>query len=483
MSEKIERIMGTETEYSVILRGDVKYQQRTDDEAMDERYGCQQLGLYAAQRAIIGSYENYGVGAMFLTNGARYYMETGGHPEFAASEDNTITGAVANELAGEEIVRDTFALTKENDPQQNDRVQRFAIQKRSNNGFGLHCGWHDNYSVLSERFDRTDLNYGLLGVHGISRALFGGAGMIGPAGEYYIAQKLPTFEADIGAQTMNHTNLVNTKAEDFCKPNNEYRRIHMVNGDHQMSPWGLRMTLGTTSLILTLIEQGDAFPELRFKNSLHNVAQDAGRHVNINKPYRMVGDMGVMSLLDVQEALYHRVLDRTKDMSLDADLEWVVDEWGKFIADFKREPTLVQDRVEWAIKLALLKRQAAKKGLTFNSDPLRQMDWFWDRIDVIGPGQKLRESLWSAAMPPETLIKERMILPSPTTRAASRGEFVDRFGAAARQTTRTIESQNIHVDWNSLIYFKHNFNIGDPFIPVTRELRAFFKKAHNSTWS
>src|SRR4029077_6414409 len=55
--------------------------------------------------------------------------------------------------------------------------------------------------------------------------------------------------------------IVNTRDEPLADPN-QYRRIHLLLGDLNMAEVAPRVTLGTTGLVLQLIEEGYAPPDL-----------------------------------------------------------------------------------------------------------------------------------------------------------------------------------------------------------------------------
>ena len=64
----------------------------------------------------------------------------------------------------------------------------------------------------------------------------------------------------VSIDTMNRRPLVNTRDEPHAD-SNRYRRFHVIMGDSNMSEWATAMKIGTTALVLDLIERGEA-PQL-----------------------------------------------------------------------------------------------------------------------------------------------------------------------------------------------------------------------------
>src|SRR5437879_13565495 len=102
----------------------------------------------------------------------------------------------------------------------------------------------------------------------ITRQIFAGAGKMGVEAEsayrdpgvYQISQRADFFSVVVSIDTMNRRPLINTRDEPHVDAN-RYRRFHVILGDSNMSEWATAMKIGTTSLVLDLIERGEA-PQL-----------------------------------------------------------------------------------------------------------------------------------------------------------------------------------------------------------------------------
>src|SRR5213075_3318213 len=102
----------------------------------------------------------------------------------------------------------------------------------------------------------------------VTRQIFAGAGKIGieaesggtEPGVFQISQRADFFSTLVSIDTMNKRPLINTRDEPHADAS-RYRRFHIIIGDSNMSEWATALKLGTTALVLELIERGKA-PQL-----------------------------------------------------------------------------------------------------------------------------------------------------------------------------------------------------------------------------
>src|SRR5260370_3460642 len=99
----------------------------------------------------------------------------------------------------------------------------------------------------------------------ITRQIFAGAGKMGVEGEssssqpevYQISSRADFFSVVVSIDTMNRRPLINTRDEPHVDAS-RYRRFHVILGDSNMSEWATALKVGTTALVLDLIERGEA---------------------------------------------------------------------------------------------------------------------------------------------------------------------------------------------------------------------------------
>ena len=76
----------------------------------------------------------------------------------------------------------------------------------------------------------------------------------GQPGVYQISQRADFFSVLVSIDTMNRRPLINTRDEPHADVD-QYRRFHVILGDANMSEWATAMKIGTTAMVLELIER------------------------------------------------------------------------------------------------------------------------------------------------------------------------------------------------------------------------------------
>ena len=117
----------------------------------------------------------------------------------------------------------------------------------------------------------------------VTRQIFAGAGKMGveresagrQPGIYQISQRADFFSVLVSIDTMNRRPLVNTRDEPHADAE-RYRRFHVIIGDANMSEFATALKIGTTALVLDLIERGEA-PQLELAHPIDGDQVDQPR--------------------------------------------------------------------------------------------------------------------------------------------------------------------------------------------------------------
>src|SRR5262249_3543451 len=92
----------------------------------------------------------------------------------------------------------------------------------------------------------------------VTRQVFCGAGRIGLGADgrdegFQISQRADFFEVEVGLETTLKRPIINTRDEPHADPE-KYRRLHVIIGDANMCELATYLKLGTTALVLSMIE-------------------------------------------------------------------------------------------------------------------------------------------------------------------------------------------------------------------------------------
>jgi proteasome accessory factor PafA2 len=360
---------------------------------------------------------------LVLSNGARFYNDHA-HPEYSTPECTTLRQIVAQDKAGERILAECARRRNLKLPPANE----VRLYKNNTDFVGHSYGCHDNYLVSREiAWDR--IVAGVLPFL-ITRQIFAGAGKMGIEAEsasgapgiFQISQRADFFSVLVSIDTMNRRPLINTRDEPHVDAS-RYRRFHVILGDSNMSEWATAMKIGTTALVLDLIERGEA-PQLEIAQPV-----DANKSISRDQTYDWIielKDGRKISAIDVQR-IYLKAAGRVNE-GADEDREWILREWESVLNDLERDLMLARDRIDWVGKKFLLNALLEEEKLSWTHPWLQSIDLEYHNVDLErGMYYELVRQGVMRRVVTEDEIKMSIFSPPETTRAFFRGRSVARF--------------------------------------------------------
>jgi proteasome accessory factor A len=403
---------------------------------------------------------------LVLSNGARFYNDHA-HPEYSTPECTTLGQIVAQDKAGERILAECARRRNQKLP------SGYEIQLYKNNtDFSGHSyGCHDNY-LMSRDIAWDQIVAGILPFL-ITRQIFAGAGKMGveadsgqsELGIYQISQRADFFSVVVSIDTMNRRPLINTRDEPHVDAS-RYRRFHVILGDSNMSEWATAMKIGTTTLILDLIERGEA-PQLEIAQPV-----DANKSISRDQTYDWIielKDGRKISAIDVQR-IYLRAASKL-DNSLSDDGRWVLREWEDALNDLERDVMLARDRVDWVAKKFLLDALQEEEKLSWSDSWLQSIDLEYHNLDLDhGLYYELLRKNLMRRVTTEDEIKAAIFNPPATTRAFFRGRAVARFN-----------DEISSIQWDEIVFGSgaHSCRVALPEPAINARLDALNHAARN----
>ena len=231
------RIFGVETEYGVSVTGASK------------PVDAGQVAMTMFQPVVSRSRSTN----TYLDNGSRLYLDVGSHPEYATAEARDPREALAQDLAGEQVMRNLALKAQRKLRETHGERAMIHVFKNNVDSAGHAFGCHENYLV--RRFVPLETIEHQLLPFLITRQLFTGAGRMTPDG-FQITQRADFLDEAVSSATTRSRPMVNTRDEPHADPDS-FRRLHVIIGDSNRSQWATWMKLAVTHLVLCVIE--DAF--------------------------------------------------------------------------------------------------------------------------------------------------------------------------------------------------------------------------------
>ncbi len=382
--------------------------------------------------------DELGLANTVLTNGARFYVDHA-HPEYSSPECSNARDLVIWDKAGERILEDAAARAVRTLPEGS----RVLIHKNNTDGKGAAYGMHENYLVPRSVPFPTLVKE--LTPFFVSRLLYVGAGRLGNEFglddvPFQLSQRADFFEVEVGLETTLKRPIINTRDEPHADPE-RYRRLHVINGDANLCEVATFLKVGTTMIVLDMIEDGATPPLLQIRKpvaAFHRISHDVSGRVAIE-----LEDGSTMTPLQMQ---WH-YLDAAKryckeDRDLDPMTAEVLERWEAVLTTAEDDPRKLAGQVDWATKLELVESFRERHGLEWGADRLKMVDLqyhdvrrdkgLYNRLAARGKVERLVA---------ESEIERATHEPPADTRAYFRGRCLERF-----------RDQIVAAGWDSLIF-------------------------------
>ena len=447
----VHRVMGIETEYGISVPGHPHVNAMTTSSAVVTSYGGIAVGDrrmrarwdydeehplrdargYDMSRAEADpsqlTDEDLGLANLILTNGARLYVDHA-HPEYSSPEVTNPRDAVLWDRAGMEIMADAAEAATRTGP--------FTIQLYKNNtdNKGASYGCHENY--LMRRSTPFPSIVRDLTPFFVTRQVFSGAGRVGRGQEgresgFQLSQRADFFEVEVGLETTLKRPIINTRDEPHADPE-RHRRLHVIVGDANLAEAATYLKMGTTSLVLAIIEAGGLAEDLSLADpvrEIHAVSHDPSLAHRLT-----LRDGRRLTALEMQRLYLEAAADlaeRQAVAGVDSQTADVLARWDRVLADLADDPRLAADRVDWAAKLALLDGYRRRDALDWDAARLQLVDLqYADIRPERGLALRLEAGGRLERLTSPDEVERARERPPDDTRAYFRGECLRRYGDA-----------------------------------------------------
>ncbi|MGY1733662.1 depupylase/deamidase Dop [Geodermatophilus sp. SYSU D01045] len=369
--------------------------------------------------------EDSGMANVILTNGARLYVDHA-HPEYSTPEVTNPRDVVLWDKAGERVMAEAARRAA-----RIPGTQPIQLYKNNTDGKGASYGAHENY-LMDRRTPFIDIIRGLIPFF-VTRQVFAGAGRVGIGAEgrtqgFQISSRADFFEVEVGLETTLKRPIINTRDEPHANPD-EYRRLHVIIGDANLAELSTYLKVGTTSLVLAMIEARALREDLSLEEpvaTLQAVSHDPSLATQVR-----LRDGRRMTAVDLQRVyLDHaeRFVDRNG--APDEQTTDVLRRWAEVLDDLATDPMRLADRLDWPAKLRLLEGYRSRDGLSWGDSRLQLVDL---QYSDVRPEKGLYHRLVARGSMQRLLtddeVTRAMVTPPADTRAFFRGECLRRFPA------------------------------------------------------
>ncbi|MFD1249302.1 depupylase/deamidase Dop [Nocardioides ginsengisoli] len=369
--------------------------------------------------------EDLGLANVILTNGARLYVDHA-HPEYSTPEVVSPLDIVRWDKAGEQIMLDAARRA-----QQLPGNPQIVLYKNNTDNKGASYGAHENY-LMRRSTPFADIVRHLTPFF-VSRQVFCGAGRVGRGQDgrthgFQISQRADFFEVEVGLETTLKRPIINTRDEPHADPE-KYRRLHVIIGDANLAEIATYLKVGTTSLILAMIEDRFITRDLSVEmpvNALRAVSHDPSLEQRVT-----LHDGRKLTAIELQLEYFDLARKYVEDRyGADADAQTVdvLARWEDVLARLESDPMSLADQLDWVAKLKLIEQYRTRDGLAWDDAKLQLIDY---QYSDIRPEKGLYHRLVNAGRIQRLLtdaeIDDAMMNPPAETRAYFRGRCLEKY--------------------------------------------------------
>jgi proteasome accessory factor A len=262
----------------------------------------------------------------------------------------------------------------------------------------------------------------------VTRQIMTGAGKVlqTPRGAVYcLSQRAEHIWEGVSSATTRSRPIINTRDEPHADAE-LYRRLHVIVGDSSMSETTALLKVGSTDLVLRLLESGLPMRDLTLENPIRAIREIS--HDTTGRRVVTLANGRELSALDIQTEYLERVRDLAdrRGWSAEPIHSRVLDLWERSLKAVETgDLGLVERELDWVIKLKLLERYQARHNFEL-ADPRAAL------IDLSYHDITRRRGLYYLLerhgavdrVIHDPMIYEAKSVPPQTTRAKLRGDFV-----------------------------------------------------------
>ncbi|HZP27941.1 MAG TPA: Pup--protein ligase [Acidimicrobiia bacterium] len=416
------RIFGLENEYGVTctLRG-------------QRRLSPDEVARYLFRRVVSwGRSSN-----VFLENGARLYLDVGSHPEYATPECDSIADLVVHDKAGERILESLVRSAEQRLREEGIRGEVYLF-KNNTDSAGNSYGCHENYLVEREGdFTKfTDVLIPFL----VTRQVYAGAGKVlqtARGAMYCVSQRAEHIWEGVSSATTRSRPIINTRDEPHADAE-RFRRLHVIVGDSNMSEYTTFLKVGTTSIILRMLEEDNSpWRDLSLENPIRAI-REISHDMSCRRRVRLANGRE-LSAVEIQSEYLTRALKFAKKRGLSPLEQKALDMWEHVMTHLESDPLKLRTEVDWVVKYHLIEAYRERHDLPLTHPRVALIDLAYHDVTRARSLYYMLERRGQVERTADdAAIDDAVNTPPQTTRARLRGAFIKRAKERKRDYT---------VDW------------------------------------
>lgn len=405
----------------------------------------------------------------FLVNGARFYQDTGCHPEYSTPECDNVFDLVVHDKAGERLLESCLPIAEKRLKEEGLSGEIY-IFKNNTDSMGNTYGCHENY-LMRRDLDFWKVTEQLIPFF-VTRQIYSGSGKVlkvSGKSHYFISQRAQHIHEKTSSSTTSSRSIINTRDEPHADAE-KYRRLHIIVGDSNMSEYATYLKVGTTALVLSMIEEGFNVVGLELEDPV-KAMREISRDLTLKKRVRLEGGKE-MTAIEIQRIYLEKAKEYVASEDEDEVSYDILERWEYVLNELEEDPNRLSRELDWVIKKELIGSYMERKGCGWDDARVAMMDLQYHDVNQNrGLYSLLCRQEMVERIATEEDIQRAIQTPPQTTRAKVRGDFI-RF---AKEKNRSYT-----VDWTYLKlngYWEETILCMDPFCSANQRVKELIAAA------
>lgn len=484
------RVFGVETEFGCLVEDEgIGGYETVVESVKDHIFHEQKLGAIdrhprdeAFEPAFSGG---------FLINGARLYVDAvGSHEEYATAECRSVFDLIANDRAGQRIL---VRALKELGLADSCNFYNNSVDHYGGHTFGC----HENYLVRSDdRFLNDSVHY--LYPFLVTRQIYAGVGRVGghiidfagarpnyrdvsrnpvdyiwvsniyavrpdDAVRFQLSQRADHIIKAIASRVRFNRALINPKWEAFYGQGNT-TRLHLLFGEANQMEFAYALKIGTTCLVLDLIEDKLIDPRFRMFDPLSTL-----REISRDTKYSWLVELEDGSTIRAVDLHREYISLAQRYKGRDPQTNWTLQHWAETLDQLEKDPMQLADKLDWVAKKKVVEQYIEQSETDWSDEALHSVDLEYHNID---PDKSLYNALMEmnavSRVIDELEIVNAMTEPPANTRAYGRSQLVRKLIAK--------HTPSYWVDWDAVYLDRQTVvELPDPLNSYADVAGTFYK--------
>ena len=262
----------------------------------------------------------------------------------------------------------------------------------------------------------------------VTRQLFAGAGKVlktRMGTHYYLSQRAQHIYQEVSGDPRA---MISTRDEPHADEE-KYRRLQVMVGDSNMSEFATYLKVGTTAIVLSMIEDGGIQRDVALEDpvrALKEIAHD----VTCTRRVKMMRSEKALSAIEIQREYLECAVEYYQSRERSAEVADLLQKWEYVLDKLAENPMSLNRELDWVIKRECLSREHP----SFDDPRVFLLD---EQYHDIKRTRGLYYSMVKAGLVDrvctEWEVEHALRTPPQTTRAKIRSDFIVFAKARRRQ--------------------------------------------------